>query len=178
MEVFEIIAEVLKYVVPGGLILLTIKYLNDSNIEKEKLAQNAMLRKEIIDKHLPLRISAYERVVLLLERISPQNLLFRVNGSGKSSAQFHQELVQEIRNEYEHNLAQQVYVSNHGWIALLQAKEEILSLINNAAREMPEDADGIMLSKVIIEKTASMKDLPSQKAIFVLKGDIYKLFQI
>ncbi len=177
MEVVEIIAEVLKYVVPAGLILLTIKYLNDVNLEKEKLTQSSVLQREIIDRHMPLRIAAYERAVLLLERISPQNLLFRVNGSGKSAPQFHEELVHEIRNEYEHNLAQQVYISNRGWIALIQAKEEILSIINNASREMPEDADGIMLSRCIIEKTASMKELPSQKAIFVLKSDIQNLFQ-
>lgn len=177
MEIVEIIVEVFKYVIPAGLVLLAVKYMNDSQIEKEKLRQQEAIKQEILRVHIPLKISAYERAVLFLERISPENLLPRVNGSGKSVPQFHGELVSEIRNEFEHNLAQQIYISYNGWLSLIQAKEEVLGIVNKAAREMDEDEDGIELSKRIIDTLSKQKELPSHRAIFVLKSDMQKLFE-
>ncbi|RMG27830.1 MAG: hypothetical protein D6730_06340 [Bacteroidetes bacterium] len=178
MEIVDVIAEVLKYVAPAALLLLAIKYMNDAQLEKEKAGLQAQVRLEVIRQHLPLKLTAYERAVLFLERINPASLLPRCgNGLDRSARQFHAELLQEIRSEFEHNLSQQIYISHQGWLLLVQAKEEILSLINMAARELEEDAQGLELSKKIIEKISQLKSMPTHKATFVLKSDVHKLFE-
>ncbi|MEM8897589.1 MAG: hypothetical protein AAGC85_05765 [Bacteroidota bacterium] len=137
-----------------------------------------MIRNEILKQHLHLRITAYERATLFLERISPENLLPRLNGSGKTVSEFRMELIQEIRGEFEHNMAQQIYISNTGWMSLIRAKEEILNVINEAARELDEDEEGIYLAKRIIEKMMAMEELPAQRAIIILKNDLQPFFKI
>jgi hypothetical protein len=178
MEVFQIIAEILKYVLPAGLVLLAIRSINSYYQEQQKAESERMLRAETLRQHLPLKIAAYERSVLFLERISPEHLLLRMNGSGKPAALFYSELLDEVRSEFEHNLVQQLYVSNEGWSALLRAKEETLGLIHRAFRAMPEDADGIALARQVFAFHSEAADFPSQKAIFVLKKDISVLFRL
>ena len=178
MEIIDIIAEVLKYVLPAAIVLLAVKYMNDSRLEQERLDRNSDVRKEILRTHLPLKLSAYERAVLYLERIHPGNLLARVGSNGKSAQQLHLDLIREIRQEYEHNLAQQIYISPVGWAALVKAKEEVLAIINQSGREQEEGADAMALGKSILEKFSSMSNMPTLIAINVLKGDIERLFKV
>lgn len=178
MEIVEIIAEVLKYVLPAAIVLLAVRYMNDSRLEQERANSSQQVRKDILKTHLPLKLTAYERAVLYLERIKPTNLLARVSGSGKSAQQFHLELVREIRAEYEHNLVQQIYISKEGWAALVKAKEEILASINQCGREVGEEADAMALSRKIIEKHSQAENDPAGYAVNVLKGDIDSLFRI
>ena len=174
----ELVAEVLKYMIPAVLVLITIRLLQDDR-KKESAAQHIrQMQGEIMRQHLPVKLTAYERAILFLERISPENLLPRVNGAGKPSDQFHLELVRDIRNEFEHNLAQQLYISPEGWAALVHAKEQVLALINQAAKQMTAEDDGISMSRKIIESYSQMGDLPTHKATFVLKSDIQKLFKV
>ncbi|MEO0473309.1 MAG: hypothetical protein AAF206_27100, partial [Bacteroidota bacterium] len=169
---------VLKYMIPAVLVLITVKLLQDNQKEKSEADHVRKLQSEIMRQHLPVRMTAYERAILFLERISPENLLPRVNGAGKPSDQFHLELVRDIRNEFEHNLAQQLYISPAGWQALVNAKEQVLAIINQAAQQMTAEDDGIAMSRKIIETYSQMGDLPTHKATFVLKSDIQKLFKV
>ena len=86
----------------------------------------------------PLRFQAYERIVLFLERISPPNMVLRVNKAGMSKEMLQGELLRTVREEYEHNLAQQIYVSDEAWEQVKNAKEEVLSEINTAIAGMTE----------------------------------------
>ncbi len=178
MEIVEIIAEVLKYALPAAIVLLAVKYMNDARLEQERLNNGLDVRKEMLRTHLPLKLAAYERAVLYLERISPHNLISRVGSSGKSAQQLHLELVREIRMEYEHNLVQQIYITTKGWAALVKAKEEILTVINQSGREMGEVTDGMALVRKILEKYNHSEHDPSVYAINVLKGDVDALFQV
>ena len=179
MEIVEIIAEVLKYIAPAAILLIAYKFMNDAQAEKTKAQQQNLVRTEMLKQHLPLKLSAYERAVLFLERITPSSLLPRYgNGEGRPAKQFHFELINDIRSEFEHNLAQQIYISHHSWAALVQAKEEIINIVNNAYRELNEEANGLDLSKKIIEKISSSKSIPTHKATFVLKTDIHELFKV
>lgn len=178
MEIIDIIVEVFKYVLPAGIVLLVVKYMNDSRLEQDRLDKNADVRKEILRTHLPLKLAAYERAVLYLERINPTNLLARVGISEKSAQQLHLDLIREVRHEYEHNLAQQIYISSGGWAALVKAKEEVLAMINQSGREQEETAEGILLGKSIIEKFNSGTNSPTLGAINALRGDIELLFKV
>lgn len=178
MELVEILAEVIKYIVPAALVLLAVKYMNDAQMKKQRLDQQQVFKSELLKQHLPLKLAAYERAILFLERLSPENILPRVNGSGKRADEFRMQLVQEIRNEYQHNLVQQLYISQQGWAALLQAKEEVLTMINQASKDVKPEEDGIVLAKKIIESLAKIKEHPTHKATLLLKMDIQQLFKL
>ena len=178
MESVEIIAEVLKYAVPGALILFAVKLMADAQLKRQQLESIKKNALELYKQHLPLKLNAYERAILFLERISPENIFVRVSSAGKTAAQYHRELVQEIRNEFEHNLTQQLYISNQGWQALVNAKEEILGSINQASRELKPEDEALALSKRVIQQMTKSGQSPSHKATFVLKADINRMFSI
>ena len=178
MESVEIIAEVLKYAVPGALILFAVKLMADFQLKRQQFVVSRENGLELYKQHLPLKLNAYERAILFLERISPENIFVRVSSAGKTVAQYHRELIQEIRSEFEHNLTQQLYISNEGWQALVNAKEEILGAINQASRELKAEDEALALSKMVIQKMTASGHSPSHKARFVLKADIKRMFSI
>lgn len=177
MELVEIIAEVLKYVAPAAVLLIAVKYMQDQQAKQLQMDHQRMVRSEVLRAHLPLRFTAYERAILFLERISPEHLLPRIPVQGKKAGVYHQELSHEIRQEYEHNLAQQLYISPAGWAALVRAKDEIHNLLNLSLSETGPDAEAIALARKIFEKCSNIEALPTQKAANLLKADILVYFQ-
>lgn len=175
-QIAEILGEVLKYSVPAVLVLLAVKFTNDYHARRNQMKEGRNLRKIAIETHLPLKLSAYERAVLFLERISPENLIPRTGSQGKTVVQLERELVHEVSSEYEHNLVQQLYISFQGWAAVVHAKNEMIAVIRNAASTLPPEEKGLMLSKKIIEICSTWEDHPTHKATFLLKSDILKIF--
>ena len=112
---------------------------------------------------------------MFLERISPQSLVFRVQNPNQKVFQLHSVLLQSIRDEYEHNLAQQLYISKESWAMLKTAKEDIVKLINNAAANTKPDENSIELSRRIFEMSMGEKQ-NFEIAVEMLKKDIHKLF--
>jgi hypothetical protein len=134
------------------------------------------LRKQTTQQINPLRLQAYERAVLFLERISPPNLIMRISKSSVSAGELHTELLNTIRAEFEHNLTQQVYMNTASWEALKRGKEETIKLINISAAKINASEDAVELSKIILETAMQMEKLPTQLAIDVIKSEVRTLF--
>lgn len=126
------------------------------------------------DSMTQIRLQAYERMVLFLERIKPNNLLLRIGNIDTQSIDFQRLLLQEIREEYNHNLAQQIYMSQESWEYIQTAMQEVIVLINTSASEIPTDSAALNLSKKIFEKVLSAGKEPCQEAIIFLKKEIQK----
>jgi len=124
----------------------------------------------------PIRLQAYERIVLLLERITPSNLILRTHRQGISAKFLQAELIKAIRQEFDHNLSQQIYMSNNSWELTRNAKEEITKLINLSAGRLNDQATGMELCQIILEATAKMEKLPTQIAIDYIKEEINEYF--
>ncbi|MBR5434414.1 MAG: hypothetical protein IK117_08250 [Bacteroidales bacterium] len=120
---------------------------------------------------MPLRIQAYERLVLLLERIKPESLLLRVQSPNMTAGLLHQELLITIRAEFEHNLSQQIYVSQAAWDSVKAAKDSLIRLINEEAVNVATGAPASTLSEAIIKATVSQASNPTDNALSVLKKD-------
>lgn len=99
----------------------------------------------------PLQLQAYERLVVLTERISLPNLVSRTNQPGFSAREMQLLLLESIKQECEYNSSQQIYVSPVAWQALINLKEQNMLIINQVAQTLPADAKGIDLSKRIME---------------------------
>ena len=178
MEILELFIEGVKYAIPALLVYMTVRYMNQTNQRSQRIQQRMILRDEVVKQQLPLRITAHERAVLFLERISPQNMLLRVRPSGKSARAYQGELLREIQSEFEHNLAQQIYLSNHAWAALVQAKDEVVGVIHQATESLPQEANDLEFSRKLIEVYTSKKEFRTQSAINELKKDMNTLFQV
>ena len=123
----------------------------------------------------PIRLQAYERLILFLERISPESLVMRLHKPELSSLQFQTMLILAIREEFEHNLSQQVYMSSQAWELVRNAKEDLIKLVNTAATKLNDNATATELSQKIFELSLSEK-LLLKTALEFLKNEIRQVF--
>ena len=162
--------------VPAALVLYGAFLLVRTFIQKEIDLKKLEVRSRSIETVLPNRLQAYERMALFLERMAPQNLLVRLSTSGMASREIHQLLLAEIRNEYNHNVSQQVYISEGVWEMIKNAKEDLIVSINDAASEMTMDSTSLDLSKKIFEKSITKSVDPLAHALLELKKEIQQTF--
>ncbi len=168
--------EVLKYTIPSIVLFFTVFYILHSyfeDIEKKRQIKAILKNRKLIT---PLRLQAYERIILLLERISPESLILRTSLMGMSSNQLQSEMLSSVRAEFEHNLSQQLYVSNEAWEMIKSARANTIKLINTAAEKIPTNAQSMHLSTTILEMVMEMDKTPSASAIEFLKKEVQTLF--
>ena len=168
--------ELVKILVPASIVLYGAYLLVRMFIQKEINLKKLDVRSKSIEAVLPNRLQAYERMALFLERISPQNLLVRLSTTGMTSKEFHQLLLSEIRNEYNHNVAQQVYITEDVWNLIKNAKEDLILSINDAAGEMSMESTSLDLSRKIFEKSINKQVDPIAHALTELKKEIQQTF--
>ena len=126
-------------------------------------------------KHtLPLQLQAYERCILLLERINPSSLILRVSQKGMSAFQLQTAMISAIREEFEHNLSQQLYVGVESWENIRKVKEELIRLVNTSAAEMEDNAMAASLATSVLEKMEDSERFSIPKAIDFIKTDAKK----
>ena len=147
----DVLLEFAKLLIPAAAVLYGMYLVVKSFIQKELDKGLVDVKAKNVEVILPMRLQAYERISLFLERLSPNNLVIRVRDNSFSAVQFHQALVQDIREEYNHNLSQQIYVSDNAWNLVKGAKEEIISVINQSAEGLPPDTKSLELAKRIFE---------------------------
>jgi hypothetical protein len=172
----DVLLEILKYTIPALIVFFTVFLFLRTWGKQEDKRRNHEFNMHLKDDILPVRLQAYERVILYLERIAPESILLRLNRTGMTSSQLQTELQNTIRQEYEHNLAQQTYISIIAWDKVQLAKNHILKLINESAGELKDDASGSTLGKLVLEKVMELKTPPSQVAIGFLKKEVQDLF--
>jgi hypothetical protein len=124
----------------------------------------------------PLRLQAYERLVLLLERISPEALVLRASYPAKTCRELHAELLQTIRAEFEYNLSQQLYVSTEVWASVCNVKNYVVALINTVFKGVEGDAPAIEMSRKIMDMTNNMEQPVIEKALHDIKQEMQQFF--
>lgn len=172
METFE---DILKITLPALIVFFTAWVLlrnmirNDQDKRRqEQVLQNARTV-------TPIKLQAYERIVLFLERISMESLLVRVSTPDMSSAQLHTALLTTIRSEFEHNLSQQIYMSPQSWEVVKNARSNTIKTINNEAEKMPPTATGIDLSRQLLTRIMELEKEPTRVAIDFLKDEVARM---
>jgi len=170
------ILEVLKYLLPALVVFLTTWYLVSRYFKSEDTKRQQQLALNNQNLITPLRLQAYERIILYLERINPESLVMRLSKPGLTIQQLQNELLAAIRAEYEHNLTQQIYISNQSWEMLKNARNATLQLINATAESLKKEEPAINLSKAILEKVMQEEKNPASDAIIYIKKEINRLF--
>ncbi len=172
----ETTLEILKYTLPAVIVFLTAFVLMRGLIRNNELRNQREIAESAGKTILPIRLQAYERLALLLERISPESLIMRVNKPGMGAKQLHAELLSSIRAEFEHNLSQQVYISNEAWERIRAARGNVINLVNAAADQVKEDATALTYSQKVFEQVLQLKTPPVQEALEFLKEEMRELY--
>ena len=172
----DILFQIALIVLPAGAVLLTAIFFLRKSIERDLLTSNIEMKKERQTFFLPLRVDAYQRAILLMERVHPNSLVMRMNNPGMPAAAMQVKFLEAIREEYEHNIAQQMYISPQSWELVKKAKEETIKVINMAGQQMTATSMAMDLNSKIFEITAEVGELPSEIAVKILKEEIQRLF--
>ena len=173
----DIMFEIIKIVIPATLVFLAAFFTIKGFLENDTRRRELDLRRGNQATITPLKLQAYERIIIFLERINPNVMVVRVNKHGTTAQQLHLELIKTIRTEYEHNLSQQIYMSAGAWELVKNAKEEITKLINITATKVANDAPANDLAMMILNVTANLgKKLPSDVAIEFIKKEVNQSF--
>lgn len=165
-----------KILLPAGTVLYAMYLVMKSFLTKEMERKMVEIKIKNTETVLPIRLQAYERICLFLERISPNNLVIRLNDASLSAAQFQQVLVNEIRQEFNHNLSQQVYLSDEAWDMVKNATEDIVSVVNIAAQQLKSDDKSVDLAKRIFELMMEKNNDPVVIALKKVKDEIRTSF--
>jgi len=174
------ILEILKYILPSVVVFFTANYLLRQFLEsdhKKRMLELKMKNQSNNQGFIkPIRLQAYERIILFMERISPASLILRVSEPNMNAMQMQTALIKAIRDEYEHNLSQQIYISQRSWELVKNAKDEMVQLISKAATGVDGKSSSTELAKVIFELASATEKLPLDFAIEYVKTEIQSQF--
>ena len=153
--------------------LLVRRYFD--NEQKERLLQMKIdERRETLKVVTPIRLQAYERMALFLERISPNSLVLRCWQPGMDLRLLQGVMTKNIRDEWEHNLSQQVYLTPALWAQIREAKDEMINLVNSAAVSLPDTTDPTRLAATIFATVADHS--PVDQALTAMHDELHELF--
>ena len=158
----------------GSIVLIVFRFLKKQN-SSEVLNLKLELLKQRQEFFLPSRLDAYQRSVLLMERIHPNSLIMRTHNPSLNAKLFQAELVKSVRNEFEHNVTQQIFINASTWGIMKSSKEEVIKLIHMAGSQMDEKATSIHLSGKIMEIVVQLDQFPTEIAVDALKKEFQEL---
>lgn len=172
----DYIADFLKILLPAGIVLYGMYLVVLSFLSKDREKMLVELKTKNSQTILPIRLQAAERLCLLLERITPNNLVRRANPGIYTAGELHSHLLEEIREEFNHNFSQQVYFSEETWEAVKRAVEEVTTMINFSRQTLETEASGIDLAKAIFAQSLEKKNDAIAYALKQVKSEVSLYF--
>ena len=163
---------ILAYLLPAIVLYLALRYGMQAYLNNEEKKRLAARQSAYDESLLPLKLQACERLILLLERITPAQAVNRALQPGMTAYEFQMTLLKNIREEFEHNVAQQLYISPACWSLIRTAKEQVIHMVNISASETPSDSTAANMARLLIENWSTLDQNPVQSAIDQLKNEI------
>lgn len=168
------ITEILLNLLPAILVGAIAFYFFKQHIENEYNRRRFVIQRELQKESLPLRLQAYERLSLFLERISPGKLLVRVNPISSNKEDYENLLIATIEQELEHNLTQQIYVSDECWSVVLGAKNATIQSIRKATTNNTINSAEKLRETILAD--LMNKPAPSGAALSYIKKEVGSLW--
>ena len=169
--------EILKILIPSVLVFLTAYFLIDKFLKSEQNRRKFELHKSSLSVITPIQLRAYERLILVLERTTPSTLILGVAKQKMTNIELQTELLASIRQEFGHNLSQQIYVSNEVWNYMRTAQESLIKLINTCSASCNPTESASFLAEMIIKVYNDSQNTPTEIAIEKLKSEFRNYFQ-
>ena len=172
-EITQIISYV-SYLLPAIVVGLVAYYFFKGHTANEEGRRRYLIQKEAQNKILPMRLQSYERITLFLERLDPNKLLIRVKPFSDEISKYEELLIKNIEQEFDHNLTQQIYVSQECWNLVNAAKNATIHIIRQGAMHQKDGTADTMREWLLRN---FMEDItPSQKALVFVRKEVSELF--
>ncbi|NDV43009.1 hypothetical protein [Flagellimonas sediminis] len=168
-QILQLFAYLMPAVVTGAVAF----YFFRLHTRNEDGRRRFLLHKDSQKDTLPVRLQAYERMALFLERIALNSLVVRVAPKTKSKSDYENLLIQQIETEFEHNLSQQIYMTDECWNIIKTAKNATIQIIRSAGMSQTDSPD--KLREDILNQTME-KQSPSQTALAFVKKEVSELW--
>jgi hypothetical protein len=173
METTKLI-ELLSYTLPAIITGVVAYYFFNLHTKNEEGRRRYLLNKDTQKDSLPLRLQAFERMTLFLERINPGKLLIRVSPNSEDKNDYENLLISSIEQEFEHNLTQQIYMSDECWTVIVTAKNATIQMIRRT--NMSDRVDSANKLREVIINDLMDKQSPSAVALSYIKNEVKYLF--
>jgi hypothetical protein len=168
------IIELLAYTIPSLITGGVAYFLFDLHFKDQQNTRRWLIQKETKSTTLPLRLQAYERMTLFLERINPTQLLVRVSPISEDKKEYQNFIIAQIEQEFEHNLSQQIYISNECWSIIMTAKNATIQMIRLGTIN-EKITNAAQLQEFIINNLLE-KQSPSHAALAFIKNEVAQLW--
>lgn len=168
------IIEILAYTIPSLITGGVAYFLFQAHFKDQQKTRRWLIQRDNQKIALPLRLQAYERMTLFMERINPSQLMVRINPISTDKNDYENYIIAHIEQEFEHNIAQQIYISDKCWAVILTAKNTIIQMIRSAAKnENIKDADELRTFVIteLLEKAS-----PSNTALSFIKNEVAEIW--
>lgn len=176
IDTLNFFLEMMQFMIPTVVVFLvtyfTLKKMLDEDFRRKELKVKSNRKSELT----PIRLQAYERFTILLERIRLDNLVMRLADNSKSVTEFKFLLTQTINDEFNHNISQQIYVSDQAWQLIKASREEGLQVIEKCYQTMSEDSMATDLGKAILTDLAKSNSNMAAATIGFLKKELDLVF--
>jgi len=166
--------ELASYTLPSVITGLVAYYLFNSYFKDQQNTRRWLLQKDNRKDTLPLRLQAYERLTLFMERINPSQLLIRVTPISNDKNEYANYVIAQVDQEYEHNITQQIYITDECWSIITTAKNATIQMIRLAAKS-EKVADANQLRELILSDLLE-KQSPSSAALALIKSEVGELW--
>ena len=172
MTTMQTFLELLKYTIPAIVVLIATSIIVNKFLINDTKKKQLAIFQEGLQTTLRLRLQAYERLALFIERIHPREIIVRLYQTGMTVQELRTALVISISKEYEHNLSQQIYVSAQVWRTIHSVREQELAMINQMASTLKPEASAKELHKMIIDFIMTTDtDLPAEIALEIINNE-------
>lgn len=171
MEITTIL-EILKYILPALIVLLASYSIVRNFLITELRKKQAEMLRDNQEITVRLRLQAYERLAVYVERIHPRQLVPRIYEPGMTVSALQQAIVYNIKAEFEHNLSQQIYVTKGVWDTVRGVKEQELNMVAHIASQLKADAPAKELHMRIVDYVLTVDgDLPTDTALKMINEE-------
>ena len=170
-----IMIEVLKYCIPALIVLLATWIVMHKLFNNEQQKREWELKRASQKEISPIRLRAYERLALMLERTQPEHMLMELEVSTMTVQQVQQRLLQTIRLEFDHNMSQQIYVSESVWEQIMVARGQMMAFVTAMAVQLPPESTSLDYAKVLLTAYSTNGETANEKALRALKEEAAKL---
>lgn len=176
MDSWQFFLSILQSTIPAAVVFLvtyfTLKKMLDEDFRRKQLEARTKKSSELT----PMKLQAYERLTIFLERIRLDNLVMRLADPALTATEFKHRLSQSINEEFNHNVSQQIFISDQAWLMIKAAKEDALNTIQNCYKDMSEFSKSTDLGKAILNEVIESKNDMVAKAILFIKKEIDLVF--
>jgi hypothetical protein len=176
MNISNLLTQFTAYTAGGIITAIVVYLLIRNDIQNYFRFKTNDYQKENKNALFSLRLQAYERLIIFVDRINPANLLIRLHQPGIEISALQALILDEIKSEYQHNITQQLYIESISWTVVRKLKDDTIAMVNNVVQNLPEGATGVDLSKKILQHMSGIAENPYELTINQLKTDIQKMF--